>query len=143
MEIEKILASHQATTILKEYDTQGRVVAVCFQYKMKDGNTIPFKLPLKIANLKAVTDKLVDGKKIPKRYRNDTDKSLRIGWRIIKDWIDAQMALIEIEMVDLPEVFLPYAFSIEHQKTAYELIGDGHFKGYLTEATEDKEVRAT
>ena len=31
----------------------------------------------------------------------------RTAWRIIKEWILAQMALIETEMVSVEEVFLP------------------------------------
>lgn len=36
------------------------------------------------------------------------DHAQNVGWRIIKDWIEAQVALIEVEMVTLEEVFLPY-----------------------------------
>jgi hypothetical protein len=32
----------------------------------------------------------------------------RVAWRILGDWIAAQAAIIETEMVTLPQVMLPY-----------------------------------
>ena len=39
------------------------------------------------------------------------EQAYRTAWRIIKDWVDAQMALLETEMVDFEEVFMPYILS--------------------------------
>lgn len=36
------------------------------------------------------------------------DQAERVGWRILKDWIEAQLAIIEAELVTLDEVMLPY-----------------------------------
>jgi hypothetical protein len=40
-------------------------------------------------------------------WRNP-DQAYRTAWKNIHDWVDAQMALLETEMVRLEEVFLPY-----------------------------------
>jgi hypothetical protein len=32
----------------------------------------------------------------------------KVAWRIIKDWVAAQLALIEAEQATLAQVFLPY-----------------------------------
>ena len=32
-------------------------------------------------------------------------------WRIIKDWLNAQLALIEVGQAEMAEVFLPYALT--------------------------------
>ena len=34
-----------------------------------------------------------------------------ITWRILKDWVEAQMALLETGMVTMDESFLPYMVS--------------------------------
>jgi hypothetical protein len=34
---------------------------------------------------------------------------VRVAWRVIKDWMEAQLALVEIRMVTIPQVFLPWA----------------------------------
>lgn len=36
-------------------------------------------------------------------------QAVRTAWRIVKDWVEAQMALVETRMVTTQEVFLPYA----------------------------------
>lgn len=35
----------------------------------------------------------------------------RVAWRILKDWVEAQLALIQTRMVQPIEVFLPYALN--------------------------------
>lgn len=39
------------------------------------------------------------------------EQAYRVAWRIIKDWIEAQLAIVEAEQASLPEVFLPYAMT--------------------------------
>ena len=59
----------------------------------------------------------------------------RVTWRNIRDWDMAQLALYETEIVDMPQVFLPFATDAKGQ-TLYEhvqanpkfLLGDGQIK---------------
>lgn len=37
------------------------------------------------------------------------NQAIRTAWRVIRDWVEAQLALVEINMVTVPQVFLPYA----------------------------------
>ena len=46
-----------------------------------------------------------------------------VSWRIIKDWVEAQMALIETRMVTSAQVFLPDAVTKDGQ-TVYEYIAN-------------------
>lgn len=48
-----------------------------------------------------------------------------VAWRILKDWIAAQMAFLESEQAALEEIFLPYTVNREG-KTMYELLKDGN-----------------
>src|SRR6266478_5746936 len=46
-----------------------------------------------------------------KRGRENTygyEQAYRVAWRNILDWVQAQMALLEIGMAKIEEVFLPY-----------------------------------
>jgi hypothetical protein len=36
-------------------------------------------------------------------------RSTSTAWRNIRDWVMAQLALYETEIVDMPQVFLPFA----------------------------------
>ncbi len=54
----------------------------------------------------------------------------RVGWRILKDWVRAQMAILETEMVEIEQIFLPY-MEAKDGRTLYETMIDKGF--YLTE----------
>lgn len=60
------------------------------------------------------------------------EQAVRVGWRIIRDWVRAQCAIIESEMVTLEQVFLPYMGSGD--KSFYEIMEEKRF--YLTEGKE-------
>ena len=53
-----------------------------------------------------------------------TDKELLrdilLEWRITKDWVEAQMAIVEVRMASLEQVFLPYIIAKQGQ-TVYEV----------------------
>lgn len=57
--------------------------------------------------------------KIERRYTT-YEQAQRVAWRIVKDWVEAQVALIQTEMVTLDQVMLPYMIGVG-DKTIYEL----------------------
>lgn len=122
-EIQKILAMHGASAILAEYDDQGQIHALSFRIDM-NGQPIHFKLPsdwhpvLKV--LETQKEKLRRaGSRRAGDIRANEAQARRVAWRIIKDWVEAQMAIIEMKMVEMDQVFLPYAVA-PNGKTFYE-----------------------
>ncbi|WP_298199566.1 hypothetical protein [Desulfosporosinus sp.] len=104
-EIQKILVSHGARKIMYDYDDNGHIQALCFQIATVDGDR-GIKLP---ANIPAIYEVLKQQKKAKKIKTNpDYEQAERVGWRIIKDWVEAQMAILETDMVKFDEIFLPY-----------------------------------
>ena len=53
-------------------------------------------------------------------------QAIRTSWRILKDWVEAQMALLETDMVTMDEIFLPYMLS--GGQTFYQALVAGEFK---------------
>ena len=49
-----------------------------------------------------------------------------MSWRILKDWVQAQRAIVDTKMVRLEQVFLPYAI-MPDGRTLYERIRDARF----------------
>jgi len=49
-----------------------------------------------------------------------------VAWRNIRDWVMAQLALYETEIVEMPQVFLPFATDAKGQ-TLYEKMTEGKF----------------
>ncbi len=110
-DITKILVRRNATSILTDYDA-GEPVALRFQVDYL-GKHLHFRLPVNI--------KGVDAALRAERLRYEDAKVKRIAWRIVKDWVDAQMALIEAGQAELPQVFLPYAVG-DNGETFFEKI---------------------
>lgn len=114
MEIAKCLSMHGAQAVLTEYDPkEGLVTAISFRINL-NGQMISFRLP---CDWKPVYEVMYKDKKsypsFDKRYIQQQcdrqDQAVRTAWRIVKDWVEAQMALVETGMSKTQEVFLPYA----------------------------------
>lgn len=101
-EIQKILAKHGCRKITVDYDDKSNPCNLTF-YSVFNGLNVYYSLPCKFEAVHKVLQKQVKDN----RY-NTKEQSIRTGWRILKDWIEAQMAIVETEMVDIQEVFLPY-----------------------------------
>lgn len=105
MEIQKILVTHGASKILSDYDRNGNITSLSFEVTSPYG-PLHIKLP---ANKEPILQILRRQKAAGKiRKQIDGDQALRVAWRIIKDWVEAQMALLETDMVKMEEIFMPY-----------------------------------
>ena len=111
-EIQRMLVARGAETIVVQY-ADGRPRALFFIIPTPYGK-VPFRLP---ANIEAIT-RVMERQRVRKQV--PLDMAERVAWRIIKDWVKAQMAILETEMVDLEQIFLPYMVS--QDKTLYEVM---------------------
>ena len=85
-EIQKKLAMAGAKAVLSEYDDGGVMYAMSFRI-----GTLTFLLPINIDGVHAA---LKTDQRVPKRLQS-REQAARVAWRIIKDWIEAQIAIIE------------------------------------------------
>ena len=53
------------------------------------------------------------------KVKCDRAQAERVAWRIVKDWVEAQMAILESEMVQMDEIFLPYMVN-DNGQTLFE-----------------------
>ncbi len=105
MEIQKCLVKHGATKIVTDYtDQTPTAVTFCL---ILNGKLTAFLLP---ANYSGVLESMKSDSKIPRRLLTD-EHALKVSWRIVKDWVEAQMAIVEAQLADVAEVFLPYAIT--------------------------------
>lgn len=113
-EVQKMLIDHGAVGILTNYEQgTGRIDSVMFKIDVGD-KQMGFKLPIKWKEARQVM--VSQG---VRRAETDVDYCYRVAWRILRDWVRAQMALIEIGMVKLDEIFFPYIVQ-KSGKTLYE-----------------------
>lgn len=121
-EIEYILMKHKAKSIMKNYDGES---ITGLSFLIDTGfQQIPVRLPMKVDECLEVLKR--EKKNSPRSSIKATrEQAERVAWRILKDWIEAQMALLDIEMVEMQEIFLPY---IEIQgQTIYEKLEQKNF----------------
>ena len=97
--IQGQLVRHGARKIMQDYDENGRITSLSFLVDTPSGPR-GIRLP---ANVDAVHTVL-----IRQKVKCDREQAERVAWRIVKDWIEAQMAILESEMVQIDEIFLPY-----------------------------------
>jgi hypothetical protein len=117
-EIAKCLSMPGAQAVMTEYDEKdGYVTAISFKINL-DGRPLAFCLP---SDWKPVQEILRQQKEKTGNRRIDTSRTGAVGvaWRIVKDWLEAQMALVETQMVTTTQVFLPYAV-MKDNKTLFE-----------------------
>jgi hypothetical protein len=126
-EIQDMLQKAGAIGVLLEYEKgTGRIEGLSFQIEF-DGKKMGFKLPLQWREAQKVLANEGNSR------ANDDDYAYRVAWRIMRDWVDVQVALITIKQVQLVQVFLPYAIQ-KNGNTVFEnivenpnlLLGDGN-----------------
>lgn len=118
-EITKCLVKHGATKIVADYqDLLPCAVTFCLTV---DGQMVAFSLP---ANYEGVLQSMKKDKKVPQRLCTK-EQALRVSWRIVKDWVEAQMAIVEAKLADAAEVFLPYAVTKTGTTLYKEIRGNG------------------
>ena len=122
-EIEYILMKHKAKSIMKNYEGES---ITGLSFLIDTGvQQIPVRLPLKIDECLKILKK--EKRENPRKQIKDTrDQAERVAWRILKDWVEAQMALLDIEMVRFEEIFLPY-IETQNGQTIYEKLEEKQF----------------
>jgi hypothetical protein len=126
-EIQRMLTKHDVSAMMTEYDGP-HVSSVSFQIKM-NAKPIGFRLP---CNWHAVLEVLKKDARAKSRGFANEPRAIKTAWRIIFEWVRAQLALVEVNMVTVPQVFLPYAI-MKDGRTLSEyvesnpefLLGDG------------------
>ena len=99
-------------------------MATCLKWRMGTAHgPMGFSLPI---NTGAVFEILTRDQVMKTNPAARMLQANRTAWRIIKEWILAQMALIETEMVTVEEVFLPYMLT--GKQALHQALSNGDLK---------------
>ena len=121
-QIQAALAEAGAQAVLVEYDDERIVSSVSFRIDY-NGTLISFRLPAQIDPIYVILQN--DGD-VPRKLRN-REQAARVAWRIIKSWIEAQLAIVEAEQVEMVEVFLPFAQNPATGETVFAQLAGNNF----------------
>lgn len=114
-QVQQLLVKAGARAIMSEYGEDGTASGLSFAIDTPYGSR-SFTLPVHVDKIEAVLRR----QRVQPRY-STTEHAERVAWRILKDWVEAQLAIIETEMVTIDQVMLPY-MRVNDGQTMYELV---------------------
>ena len=122
-EVMGLLVTKGADEISIVYDDNQQPAGLKWSVLSPRLGRVAFALP---CNTDAVFVKLTEQRVMVTSPESRRQQAIRTSWRILKDWVEAQMALLETGMVTMDEIFLPYMLS--GGRTFYQALVAGEFK---------------
>lgn len=125
-EIISCLVQGGARQIGQEYDASQKLIGVKFTIEVLPGNLQCFVLPVKVEPV----FKLINGGRKFNRAayaKDDREQAERVAWRQLLRWVEAQLAMIKLGMVEAGEVFFPYMLRDDGQ-TLFQLFKEQGMK---------------
>lgn len=115
--IVSMLATAGALSINQDFKA-GKPVAIRFSLQVA-GRVEWFNLPCRIE----AVDRALAAAERPLSRRSDVDRRAqaeRVAWRQLYAWVEAQLAMIQTQMVTADEVFFPYLTNGQNGATMFE-----------------------
>lgn len=141
--IEQVLIRCGVKGITKDYGLGGKISAITFHVDTPTGKPLTIRLPADEAKAHEAlwldyvgADLSSNGttaswsSRKRKTKADFADQASRTAWKIIQDWVEVQMSMIELKQADLLQVFLPYVY--DGRQTYYQALKDAKFAGLLT-----------
>lgn len=127
-QIQTVLGRYGVTNIITGYDA-GEVSEISFC--VRRGNAqIGFKLPCRWQKVHTILMNKLK-KPVASRKAEYVLQAKRVAWRQILRWVESQLALVETEMAQIEEVFMPYMVVDKKGQTLFEQVQNNGFAGQL------------
>ena len=114
-EITTMLGRHGAEQVATRW-VDGAPIGVSFTLITPAGRQA-YALPVDVDAMAASLTEQAKRKRIDRRYATP-EQAARTAWRVIKDWLAAQLALVAAAMTSLDAVMLPYLL-VDETTTLY------------------------
>lgn len=151
--IQAVLLKAGVSSINMDFSPSQEVVAITFSIQI-DAARPPVQIRMP-ANVEAAqqalwldyvgTDKLSqDGNSVywnsrKKKTRADfLQQGERTAWKLVQDWIEVQISMIQLRQADFVQVFLPYVW--DGKRSFYQSLKDGGFKALMPPQEKGLEV---
>lgn len=116
-EMQDALGRAGARRVMVEYE-DGRPAALAFSLRTLHGErlyTLPCDVDAVLRVLRGIDQRLMKSSKV----KADEAQAERVAWRVLKDWLEAQLALVRTQMATVDQVMLPY-LHVEADLTLYQ-----------------------
>lgn len=125
-EIEELLAKNGVRQIFKDYNANGDIEGISFTIR-DEGGDIPIMLPFK---WQAIQKKAQRGETGLNKTA-DEDQARRVAARLILRWLQAQMSIRRVDMVNIKELFLAHIMVDSKTSFYQKLMTDGGIQNLL------------
>lgn len=124
-EIAATLVRNGARSITNTYDARGVLTGIAFVMPVAEAS-IQFELPVNTVGVAAVMLRDKPWSKVRRTPASEYEGRIQeqakwVAWRILRDWVEAQLALIESGQAVPAQVFMPYAVNAGRGQTMYQL----------------------
>jgi len=148
--IEHALIKAGVSGIAKEYSPtgNGEIFAITFTLRVEPMPPITIRLPAdKDAAQQALWLNYADGYELTadgkgvqhgtkkKRKGDFRQQAERTAWKLVQDWIEVQLSMIQLKQADFLQVFLPYVW--DGRQTYYQALKANQFRAMLPEKCEE------
>lgn len=121
-EVQELLAKHGANRISVDYE-DGRPAGLTFVLPTPHGLRF-FTLPVDVTAMHRLLLAEDDAGRLRSSgmsaaNRRSIEHAERVAWRVIKDWLAAQLALVATRMATIDQVMLPYLHTNADGVTLY------------------------
>lgn len=116
-EIQAMLARGKARSITVDYDGAGNPTAISFVVETSFGERA-FELPANCEGVWRTLTRQHQQGRVARRFAT-REQAARVGWRIIRNWLEAQLAMIEVGLMSLEQVMLAHMLVGPDQRSLY------------------------
>jgi hypothetical protein len=116
-ECQQLLAEAGAAAVAVMYEDR-KPCGLSFRLETPHGMR-DFSMPVSVAGVHKMLRTARDTAHIGRPMLESEEHAVRVAWRVIRDWLEAQLAIIAAQMATLDEVMLPY-LQVESGLTLYE-----------------------
>ena len=147
--IEQLLIRCGVSGISKEYhqNISGKIVALIFSIKLDLGKEWKIRVPVDEEKalqclwlnyaagerMNASGSEILYGGRKKKKRADFREQAERTACKIMQDWIEVQLSMIQMQQADFQQVFLPYVW--DGTQTVYDRIKSGGYRALLPETT--------
>ncbi|NHI16846.1 hypothetical protein [Microbacterium excoecariae] len=117
-EVMGMLSKHAARQISMTYSDDGVLAGLSFTLRTEYGHR-EFALPVRV---EGVMSAMKRDRSIP-ASKQTPEQATRVAWRIARDWLDTQLALVAAGLASLDEVMTPWMLD-GGGRTMYEVMRD-------------------
>lgn len=144
--IEQLLIRCGVSGISKEYhpNISGKITALIFSIKLEFGQEWKIRVPVDeekalqclwldyvgTDKMNAAGSELIWNARKKKKRADFKEQAERTAWKIMQDWIEVQLSMIQMQQADFQQVFLPYVW--DGKQTLYDRVKEGGYRALLT-----------